>query len=371
MLLFERTLDHSQIPPLIACCHRLKGNSAAVGLADLEQLWHQLEELLILIHKSSTPATNDEFHVIRRCHQEMSQWAKALADDPDFKPATTAALKEVKGCVALRQWLATGAIEDHISQGPAPSTSAQTTSNASALLEFNHDSLKISVPFVESAIRDIERILSFAKEGGHRSKPLQQAEKLLELLATKLQRQLTLPVGSLFQKLEIAAREVSRRQKKQVAYSYGGADIEVAKGILDELGLVLIHIIRNAIDHGIERPLERQRAGKSTTGSITLKAEIQGGALIIVISDDGAGINGQALQKRAKAMGIATDRYSEGDCKELVFVSGLSSKSDTTAISGRGVGLSDVQTAIMDLGGTIRVTSKQGRGTTFVVRVPI
>jgi two-component system, chemotaxis family, sensor histidine kinase and response regulator WspE len=170
-------------------------------------------------------------------------------------------------------------------------------------------------------------------------------------------------------------RDVSRSLGKQVRLDVRGDQTGVDRDILDKLEAPLSHLIRNALDHGIELPDLREAAGKSPTGTILLEARHRAGMLQITITDDGAGIDIRHIRARALALGLVAhqvaDRLTEAELLEFLFLPGFSTKHVVTEISGRGVGLDVVQTMAKAVGGSVRVTTQPGRQTSFTLQVPI
>jgi two-component system chemotaxis sensor kinase CheA len=151
-----------------------------------------------------------------------------------------------------------------------------------------------------------------------------------------------------------------------------GAETELDKTVIEHLGDPLVHLIRNSIDHGIERPDVREAAGKPRGGTICLSAAHAGAFVQIEISDDGAGMDRDAIRARAEERGLIPDgaELSDGEIYRLVFMSGFSTAQQITNVSGRGVGLDVVKRAIDDLRGTIEISSRKGAGTTITLKLP-
>lgn len=182
-----------------------------------------------------------------------------------------------------------------------------------------------------------------------------------------------LPIGTTFSKFKRLVRDLSRDLKKEVDLSTDGADTELDKTVIEKLNDPLIHIIRNSIDHGIELPEERVRNGKSKTGHVHLSASQSGGSVLIRISDDGAGMDKDAIKAKALKMGLITENaeLKDSEIYELVFSPGFSTAEKVTNVSGRGVGMDVVIKAIDALRGTVEVESKRGQGSTIILKIPL
>jgi two-component system chemotaxis sensor kinase CheA len=183
------------------------------------------------------------------------------------------------------------------------------------------------------------------------------------------------PVEQMFRRFPRVVRDLAKSCGKEVALVMGGQDTDLDKSILDMLGEPLTHLVRNAIDHGIESPQERISAGKPAQGAITLNAYHQGSQIVIEVSDDGRGIDRERVVAKAIEMGSLTESeaasLSEGQALNLVFHPGLSTADQITAISGRGVGMDVVKNVVEKLKGTVSIKATAGKGTTFYLRVPL
>lgn len=178
------------------------------------------------------------------------------------------------------------------------------------------------------------------------------------------------PVKGIFQKFGRVVRDISRKQKKIIQLLTDGEDIEIDKKVADALSDPLVHIIRNSCDHGIESPLERKKAGKPEKGTLLLRASKEGSNIMIRIIDDGKGLDRQKLYDKAMSAGMNVSSPDDSAIIDLIFLPGLSTASEITDVSGRGVGMDVVKTTVESLGGTIRVISDPGKGTEITLAIP-
>ncbi|KAF1685624.1 chemotaxis protein CheA [Pseudoxanthomonas broegbernensis] len=183
------------------------------------------------------------------------------------------------------------------------------------------------------------------------------------------------PVGKVFSRFPKVARDVARSLQKEVELEMVGADTELDRNLVEALADPLVHLVRNGIDHGIEPPHVREAAGKPRSGRLRLAAQQEGDYVGIEVQDDGAGIDPERLRAKAREKGLldpeAAARLGVEECLHLVFLPGFSTKAQVTDISGRGVGMDVVQSRIRELGGQIQIQSELGRGTRFLIRVPL
>lgn len=194
------------------------------------------------------------------------------------------------------------------------------------------------------------------------------AELQRATLATRMQ-----PVGRLFQKFPRLVRELARELGKEVQLMIEGAETEVDRVVVDSLYDPLVHMLRNSLDHGVETPEQRQAAGKPAEAVISLNAWQEGNSVIIEVADDGKGMDPHELRARAIAKGLIGDTtpITTEEALQLVFLPGFSTKVVASSVSGRGVGMDVVKTAVEKHRGSIRIDSTPGKGTRFSIRLPI
>lgn len=180
-----------------------------------------------------------------------------------------------------------------------------------------------------------------------------------------------LPLDTVFNRFPRMIRDVSVELNKEINFIIEGADTELDRTVIDEIGEPLIHLLRNAADHGVESAEKRIAQGKSPIGTVKLVAYQEGTKALIKVIDDGAGINVDRVKAKAEQKGINTDGMSDNDIRNLIFAQGFSTNDVVTDISGRGVGMDVVKTKIAALGGTVDLYSEEGKGSTFVIKLPL
>ena len=180
-----------------------------------------------------------------------------------------------------------------------------------------------------------------------------------------------LPLDTVFNRFPRMIRDISVELNKEINFVIEGADTELDRTVIDEIGEPLIHLLRNAADHGVEPAEKRIAQGKSPVGTVKLVAYQEGTKALIKVIDDGAGINLERVKAKAEQKGINTEGMSDNDVKNLIFAQGFSTNEVVTDISGRGVGMDVVKTKIAALGGTVDLYSEEGKGSTFVIKLPL
>ena len=180
-----------------------------------------------------------------------------------------------------------------------------------------------------------------------------------------------LPLDTVFSRFPRLIRDLSVELDKEMELVIQGADTELDRTVIDEIGDPLLHLIRNSADHGIESKEERLKAGKNPVGQVRLIAYQEGTQAVIKVEDDGAGINVERVREKAESIGIDTSGMPEKDIKNLIFMEGFSTNKEVTDISGRGVGMDVVKNKIAALNGTVDLVSEAGKGSSFIIRLPL
>lgn len=194
---------------------------------------------------------------------------------------------------------------------------------------------------------------------------------LTDDLQNEIKRVRMQPIGVLFEGFRRTVRDLALRHSRQVRVVIEGESSEVDKSILEELREPLLHLIRNAIDHGLEPAEERSRHGKDGEGTLTLRASTRAQSIIVEVEDDGRGLDYDSILRTARARQLLDDGASEDELAQVVFLSGFSTRGDVGELSGRGVGLDAVREKVHRLEGEITVASRPGRGTTFTLTLPL
>lgn len=182
-----------------------------------------------------------------------------------------------------------------------------------------------------------------------------------------------IPIRQTFQRMSRLIRDLAKKAGKSVTIEMAGEETEIDRNMVDEIYNPLVHMVRNAVDHGLETPEERVKAGKPEKGSISLSAYHRGGNIVIEISDDGRGLNRQKILEKALEKGMISDvsEVAEQDIYRMILLPGLSTAEKVTDVSGRGVGMDVVKQSVEKLRGKMDIESKPGKGTTFITRFPL
>jgi len=395
--------------------HTLKGSAASLGLQDLSSIAHKLEDALAPLRKDIQPMPRSLVDMLLHGLDLFLLRAQAHADGRgDALPDPTAALAQLVADAPPPEAAAGSASASEASQAHAPAKAAPTASQvAPAPTSIADDDVdagwRVAAPQVTALMREVERLREFRMRLEDRLRDVNKAVELLtarELLAPTARARAVLasvtagvrsdgheasdivdsleeglksittrPVRTILEPLQRMVRDLSRQLGKQARLSVVGAEVSLDRRLLEKLKGAMVHLLRNAVDHGIEMPDERERAGKHHEGALTLRVEQQGNILFLELSDDGRGIDPQQVRASAERKGLITAeegaRMHETQLRDLIFRPGFSTRTDVTDTSGRGVGLDAVRAAAESMQGRIEVVSTKGSGTRFILTVPM
>jgi two-component system chemotaxis sensor kinase CheA len=207
------------------------------------------------------------------------------------------------------------------------------------------------------------------------SKAVSNLDVVTADLQTSVMKTRMQPIKKVFGRFPRLVRDLARSLKKEINLELVGEETDLDKNLVEALADPLVHLVRNAVDHGVETPEEREKAGKARAGRVVLSAEQEGDHILLSITDDGKGMDADVLRAKAVEKGLldkdAADRLNEFECYNLIFAPGFSTKTEISDVSGRGVGMDVVKTKISQLNGTVNVFSQKGQGSKIIIKVPL
>ncbi|HVI54147.1 MAG TPA: chemotaxis protein CheA [Luteibacter sp.] len=302
--------------------------------------------------------------------------AVAGADSP-AKPAASASRSPVGAASAAIPAAATSPSKPSAPAKPAASAEKRTASTADTTVRVDTFRLDSLVDAAGELVLVRNRLTNLAPRGTN--DPMERAIGELERVAEDLQnavlRMRMQPVGKLFSRFPRIIRDLARQLGKDIELVTEGEDTDIDRTVVEALADPLVHLLRNAVDHGIEMPDVRERAGKPRSGTVRLAAGQFGDRIVITVTDDGKGMDPEVLRRKAVEKGLMDEeqaaRLDERECYEIVFRPGFSTAAEVSDISGRGVGMDVVKTKIVELGGTLSIDSRVGHGSTVRLSVPL
>lgn len=354
---------------LFRLMHNLKANARAMGFTDLGEVAHHLETLFGLIRDKQRNFSGALARVVFMGVDALGTMIRAVGASQPL-PDATALLENL----------------DRLVRGEAPILDAEeepeSEEEAGKKMELS-DLVYIQVKKLDNLLNlvgelviDRDRVMTLAQEIGNPAL-LATAQHLFRIsddLQYSVMDARLVGVGVLLNKFPRVVRDVATAEQKEVELTLSGQDVQIDRNILQIITDALLHLVRNAVSHGLETPAQRQQAGKPAVGQLTLSALTDREDVLIQVRDDGRGINTEAVRKKAVERGLvsAADaaRLDEQAVWALLFEPGFSMAEKITDISGRGVGLDVVKLALDSLGGQLRVESELGVGTTFTLVLP-
>ena len=379
-----RPRDPELLARVYRAIHTVKGTCGFLGYERLEALTHAGEDLLDALRSgrllldveivTSLLGLNDAVRAT------LARIAASGAEGPDAHEGTIAALTaclngtdsaSTDGPEEPAIPERTGALEEPGPPAPATATLESSVRVDVAVL----DRLKDLVGELILARSQIGNVATETEEEGPLVLPYRQLRRVTAALQETIMQARLQPVGAVTGKFPRIARDLAGSMGKRIRVELDGEDVGVDKAVNESLRDALLHLVRNTVDHGIESPAERVAAGKDPEGRLCIRASHEGGRIRLEVSDDGRGIDPRGLAARAVSAELITresaDALTSGECMELMFMPGLSTKAEITTVSGRGVGMDIVRTNLDQIGGSIEVSSELGRGTVFRIDVPL
>jgi two-component system chemotaxis sensor kinase CheA len=370
LLKLETSPDDAEVVNTVfRAAHTVKGGAATVGVDAVVRFSHLVEDLLDRIREKELAATPAIISLLLGCVDHLRATLPG-AIGGDHEPVLATVLVP-----RLEKAIETGECEE----SEAVETSQQEAQKAVV------DTLRVPTSRLDSIVNltgeiaiargRLREIISALPDA---SRHLLETRELLDRLADDLQEQvMTLRMVSLdplFRRCARQVRDLARSQGKLIQLHIEGEDVEIDSSIVEQVGDVLLHVVRNSIDHGIETPDARMSAGKPMSGRLSLRAFHDAGMIAIDVEDDGKGIDRSRIVEKARSLGLVgseSDGLTEAELNRLIFSPGFSTAEQVSEVSGRGVGMDVVQKRIAAMRGSVHLSSEAGRGTTVRIRLPL
>jgi len=374
----EGASEDGLLASLQGMLHTVKGNSAMMGLAPAQELAHALEDLSALLGRDGAPESEGGGAALLVAGGGLLvEQVRAAAEGGD--PGRTAEFVAQVHAFAARTSEPTVPLGRRGGERrSAPETRPEGAANVvrvdfrrlDAMLEVLGEGL-IEHSAVVEAFRRVARRGGAGEEIGDLDRAIVAMEKTMKRLEAVVMETRLLPISTVFGRFPRQLRDIAHSQRKRVRLVVSGGETSLDKAVLDRLGEPLLHLLNNAVVHGIEDPDERLRAGKPEEGTLELSAASQSGRVIIHLTDDGRGLDETKILAEAESLGLDVRSADPARIRALIFLPGFSTAAQVSQLAGRGVGLDVVAGSIRGLGGTIEVESRPGRGVTFVLDLPL
>ena len=377
----ENNPDHIELlDEIFRVAHTIKGNAAALDFPELAGFAHVLEDLLEAVRKHDLAISREVVSLLLHGVDALRALVPAASEGNDrLSPSH----QELKTAIARR---AAGSKGSAMAHGDAPEESSPSAVPGAALpIQSRNRTLRVDIEKLDHMLNltgeiaiaqgRVRRLIEEVNSDSGRK--LLDVQREIESLQKGLQEQVMgvrlVPVGPLFQQFARSVRDISQSHNKLVRLEIVGAEVEVDTRVLENLKDPLLHMIRNAVDHGIEAPKVRHTKGKNPCGALKLTALHKAGNILIQLSDDGAGFNRERILAKARSLDLLPEdgKITDKELFNLVFKAGFSTAEEVTDLSGRGVGMDVVRRNIELLRGSIDIQSIEGEGTTITIRLPL
>jgi len=401
----ENPDDSCTIDRIFRIAHNIKGSAKAVGFEQLGQFTHEFENFLLQCKSKKFSINSKSISLLLKCNDHIKNWIEKLHNDLTATVDSANLINELQIFtetetltvnVNARGTEHTHAQDHENESEPEPESEVGTIPNSqknTALVNKNilqtptskgstDESIRVSLSRLEGLLNSVGELVilqTVLKEQAITPNPLILKKTIHQMgKITKEVQEISMslrmvPLKQTFQKMQRIVRDTSHQLNKKVNLILEGEDTKVDKTILEALSDPLVHIIRNAVDHGIEPSALRKQNQKDDYGTIILKAYHQSGKLIIEVTDDGGGISIECLKLKAVERGVLKPNQviSDKEAVNLIFHLGLSTKTQVTDVSGRGVGMDVVKTNIEQIQGEVLVETTIHQGTTFKIVLPL
>lgn len=371
--------DSTSIDVLFRNYHSIKGMSASMGYESIQAFAHLQEDLLEGFRAGKEQVTPEAIGLLIECLDALKDMTIKVEEGAPLDIDTTLLKERLKNVGSpQRQMPAATPPPAESPEANAPPASEELPIPKLRL----PTTMRVDGALFDEQLKitgDLLTTLSTLKKISQRSRSIEllnavhSLEKTIEELNLNILEARMLPIESITQTLPRTVRDIAQRRGKEVELTLSGTDITLDRAILEGMGDPLIHIIRNAVDHGIEAPDIRTATGKPLKGRITVRAFDKKDHVLVEISDDGKGLEPGRLREKAIARGMSAEKVNtmnDAESLMLICIPGLSLASEVTDISGRGVGMDVVKSVVEGLGGRLKVDSTYGKGTTFTIELP-
>lgn len=370
------SLSGEAVNALFRIFHTMKGVAGFLDLVELGRLTHTAETLLGSARDGSLVLGPSALESLFESTKLLRTMTASIAEAVEHSTSIPSHASRVDALVA---WLERENRGESRAVAQVGAQLAQPVEEALQDSRGQRSTIKVDVERVDSVLETIgelvllESMLTHASEMDMVKRLLKHLGKISKNLQGLAMRMRMVPVQAQFQRLPRIVRDAAAKAKKDVQIEVEGASAELDRSVVDRLGDPLVHILRNAVDHGIEPPDVRIAAGKPATGTIRVSAFYEGSAAVIEVSDDGRGLDRNAILKKARKQGLVNDdvELTDDEVNHLIFEPGFSTAEKITELSGRGVGLDVVKKTIHGLRGRIVIKSVLGEGTTFRMILPL
>ena len=366
LLEYEDEGTENGINMMFRASHTLKSSSASMGFDNISELAHSMEDVFDALRNDEIEKFDGIFDLLYASVDRLEEMVDEAIENQEEPDADIESLVEKL---------------EKAEKGEKVELDEEDTSKQEEEFE-GVEEIKVDVERLDKLMNLVGELLinektlrRLAKNNGNdeMKKALDQLRRLGEDIRNETSKARMIPVSQVFSRFPRTVRDLSKRTEKEIDFEVKGGDLRMDRTILEELGEPIIHILRNAVDHGIEPPEERRQNGKKGEGKIILKAEREGNEAVVSVTDDGRGVDVDKVEEKAIEKGVINEdeNLSREEKLKLLFDSDMSTNDEVTELSGRGVGMSVVKTKAEELHGSYDIKSTPEQGTTVEMRLPL
>ena len=381
--------DENLINNIFRGVHTLKGTSSFLGFNQITELTHTSEDLLNKLRKGDLIADVKIIDILIEAHNAASILLQRI-ESRNLQPIElNGILEKLRGAMQKQQDKVQIENIEKVKKEEIPQASEtfnimqQRAADSTIRVDIERldDLMNLvgELVLARNRLAQATQTLLEKYERIEMSKHIADVSSQIDFVTTELQMAVMktrmIPIEKVFNGLPLLARDLMRTTGKEVDLQIYGKETELDKSIIEELNDPLVHMVRNAIDHGIESPEERKKQGKPQQGIVVVNAERDGNYILITMEDDGRGIDAEQIKQKAIEKGLISEaqaqEMSTTEFLNMIFIPGFSTKHETTNVSGRGVGMDVVKTNIAKLKGIVEINSEVGKGTIITLKVPL
>lgn len=369
----DDVLSVEQIHAAFRTAHTMKGSASIYEFNQIVTLTHNMESLLEKARKQPDIIHHGLVALLLSCVDFLSHQVDEIEQKGDEDTTQSAQLKQLIDDLQVYLSGKTNAVSEHVTPATAASATVETSEQQFVRIDvkkLDHLIDLVGELVIASASNELTAKIN------HDLQLQETAQQITALTAGIRETALSfrmVRIHDIFQRFPRVVREISRELDKDIELSMTGDDTELDKAMMENVANPLMHLIRNAVDHGIETIEERIAAGKDRKGHVFIRARHESGSVVIEVEDDGRGLDIEKIKEKGLQLGLIqeSDVLTDQDIIRLVFIPGFSTADHVTSLSGRGVGMDVVKEDIDQLHGTVSITSVQHQGTKVQVRIPL
>jgi two-component system chemotaxis sensor kinase CheA len=371
VLLEVKADDEEVINAVFRAAHTLKGNAAMLGFDGLARLAHSMEDLLDEVRAKRFTVSSGLITLLLRGRDAFRQMLpSAVTGSNELSSAATSVIAELDRTKkeGVGESATTAAVDETVDASIGSGQRLRVDlQRLDVILDLTSE-LSIATGRLFDGIAALSEVI-----GERLGTAAEDVERILEDLQQQVTRVRMVPIGPRFEQQRRSVRDLAQAAGKPIRLVIEGRNVEIDASLVQQIKDPLTHIVRNAVDHGIERPDVRRARGKDPVATLTLRAFQDGASVVVEVKDDGGGFDRERILERARERGMvaAGATPSNDEIDALVFAPGFSTAEAVTEVSGRGVGMDVVARAVAAMRGTVRIDSRSGTGTSIIMRLPL